>query len=150
MTDATLLFFASVLFVFGTLLGALVVIVLGIAIVALATVVVPQGMEYTLERFGRYVRTLAPGLFASAVAVRHDTLLVGLHHVDTRVAPCHEHQGNKKHRSFSAQPEQLDVVPQPLGKTRHPRHFNGPRGDIRTCRARRHRINSLNFAWWTG
>ena len=26
---------------------------------------------------GRYARTLAPGLFASAVAVRHDTLLVG-------------------------------------------------------------------------
>ncbi len=46
----------------GFTVFAIVIIVLGIVIVAMATVVVPQGMEYTLERFGRYVRTLTPGL----------------------------------------------------------------------------------------
>jgi regulator of protease activity HflC (stomatin/prohibitin superfamily) len=41
---------------------ALTIIVLGVAIVALAVTVVPQGMEFTVERFGRYTRTLSPGL----------------------------------------------------------------------------------------
>jgi regulator of protease activity HflC (stomatin/prohibitin superfamily) len=41
---------------------ALTIIVLGVAIVALAVTVVPQGTECTVERFGRYIRTLAPGL----------------------------------------------------------------------------------------
>jgi len=46
----------------GFTIFAIVIIVLGIVVVSMATVVVPQGMEYTLERFGRYVRTLTPGL----------------------------------------------------------------------------------------
>jgi regulator of protease activity HflC (stomatin/prohibitin superfamily) len=41
---------------------ALTIIVLGLIIVALGVKVVPQGMEFTVERFGRYIRTLAPGL----------------------------------------------------------------------------------------
>ncbi|WP_142849080.1 SPFH domain-containing protein [Telmatospirillum sp. J64-1] len=38
------------------------IIVLGVVLVGLGVKVVPQGMEYTVERFGRYVRTLRPGL----------------------------------------------------------------------------------------
>ena len=41
---------------------AIALIVLGVAIVALAAKVVPQGTEVTVERFGRYIRTLGPGL----------------------------------------------------------------------------------------
>ena len=41
---------------------ALTIIVLGLIIVALGVKVVPQGMEFTVERFGRYIRTLPPGL----------------------------------------------------------------------------------------
>lgn len=41
---------------------ATALIVLGVAIVALAVKVVPQGTEVTVERFGRYIRTLGPGL----------------------------------------------------------------------------------------
>ncbi|HLN22924.1 MAG TPA: SPFH domain-containing protein [Patescibacteria group bacterium] len=41
---------------------ALTIIILGLIIVALGVKVVPQGMEFTVERFGRYIRTLAPGL----------------------------------------------------------------------------------------
>ncbi|MEO5375799.1 MAG: SPFH/Band 7/PHB domain protein [Alphaproteobacteria bacterium] len=41
---------------------AVVVVVLVFVIVALAVKVVPQGLEYTIERFGRYIRTLSPGL----------------------------------------------------------------------------------------
>jgi regulator of protease activity HflC (stomatin/prohibitin superfamily) len=41
-----------------------VLVVVGIAVVfvAMGVTTVPQGMEYTVERFGRYMRTLAPGL----------------------------------------------------------------------------------------
>ena len=39
-----------------------VVIVLAIALVFMGVKTVPQGFEYTVERFGRYTRTLAPGL----------------------------------------------------------------------------------------
>src|SRR5688500_16170530 len=35
---------------------------LGVILVAKGVKVVPQGMEYTVERFGRYTQTLKPGL----------------------------------------------------------------------------------------
>lgn len=41
---------------------ALFILVLGIILVFMAARMVPQGMEYTLERFGRYKRTMKPGL----------------------------------------------------------------------------------------
>jgi len=44
----------------GTLVIALVV--LAVAIVWMGAKVVPQGMQYTVERFGRYTKTLSPGL----------------------------------------------------------------------------------------
>jgi regulator of protease activity HflC (stomatin/prohibitin superfamily) len=40
---------------------AIALVVLAVIFVAAASVVVRQGREYTLERFGRYVRTLKPG-----------------------------------------------------------------------------------------
>jgi regulator of protease activity HflC (stomatin/prohibitin superfamily) len=49
-------------FIGGFTIFAIVIIVLGIVVVSMATVQVPQGREYTLERFGRYIRTLTPGL----------------------------------------------------------------------------------------
>lgn len=41
---------------------AIVIFVFAIIFAVLAIKTVPQGMEYTLERFGRYSRTLPPGL----------------------------------------------------------------------------------------
>lgn len=41
---------------------ALVVPILAINLVVLGAKRVPQGTEYTVERFGRYTRTLRPGL----------------------------------------------------------------------------------------
>lgn len=41
---------------------ALALVVLGLILVFLGIKVVPQGYEFTVERFGRYTRTLAPGL----------------------------------------------------------------------------------------
>ncbi len=41
---------------------AIVFILLALWIVKSAIVIVPQGFEYTVERFGRYTRTLRPGL----------------------------------------------------------------------------------------
>jgi len=38
------------------------ILVLAVALVAMGVKSVPQGMEYTVERFGRYTRTLRPGL----------------------------------------------------------------------------------------
>src|SRR5689334_7034005 len=38
------------------------VIVLGLAVVYAGAKTVPQGQEWTVERFGRYMRTLRPGL----------------------------------------------------------------------------------------
>jgi regulator of protease activity HflC (stomatin/prohibitin superfamily) len=38
------------------------ILVLAIALVVLGAKRVPQGMEYTIERFGRYTKTLRPGL----------------------------------------------------------------------------------------
>ena len=43
-------------------LFAVAVLVLAIVIVVLGAKRVPQGMEYTVERFGRYTKTLRPGL----------------------------------------------------------------------------------------
>jgi regulator of protease activity HflC (stomatin/prohibitin superfamily) len=40
----------------------LVLLVLFIALLAAGVKVVPQGWNYTVERFGRYTRTLRPGL----------------------------------------------------------------------------------------
>jgi regulator of protease activity HflC (stomatin/prohibitin superfamily) len=40
----------------------LVVVALGVLLVLLGVKVVPQGFEFTVERFGRYIRTLPPGL----------------------------------------------------------------------------------------
>jgi regulator of protease activity HflC (stomatin/prohibitin superfamily) len=37
-------------------------VVLAVVLVFMGAKTVPQGMEYTIERFGRYTRTLAPGL----------------------------------------------------------------------------------------
>jgi len=41
---------------------ALVFIALAVYLVKSAVIIVPQGYEYTVERFGRYTRTLRPGL----------------------------------------------------------------------------------------
>ncbi|CCQ72235.1 SPFH domain-containing protein [Magnetospira sp. QH-2] len=41
---------------------AVFILILAVVIVVLSVKVVPQGLEYTVERFGRYTRTLAPGL----------------------------------------------------------------------------------------
>ncbi|HBA32832.1 MAG TPA: paraslipin [Gammaproteobacteria bacterium] len=41
---------------------ALIVVILAVVIIFFGVVTVPQGMEYTIERFGRYIRTLGPGL----------------------------------------------------------------------------------------
>ncbi|MEP4190772.1 MAG: SPFH domain-containing protein, partial [Sneathiella sp.] len=38
------------------------IVVLAIVIVFMGVTVVPQGFQYTVERFGRYTRSLAPGL----------------------------------------------------------------------------------------
>jgi regulator of protease activity HflC (stomatin/prohibitin superfamily) len=38
------------------------ILVLAVVLVAMGVKSVPQGMEYTVERFGRYTRTLRPGL----------------------------------------------------------------------------------------
>ncbi|WP_259782872.1 SPFH domain-containing protein [Aestuariispira ectoiniformans] len=38
------------------------IVVLAILLVFMAVKVVPQGMEYTVERFGKYTKTLTPGL----------------------------------------------------------------------------------------
>ena len=54
-----------------------VLVILGLALVTvfMGVKVVPQGREYTVERFGRYMRTLSPGLhvitpFVEAVGAR--------------------------------------------------------------------------------
>jgi len=46
----------------GFAIFVLVVVVLALVIVAMGVKSVPQGTEYTVERFGRYTRTLRPGL----------------------------------------------------------------------------------------
>src|SRR5699024_5211719 len=44
------------------LVALLVLVVLALIFAFSAIKIVPQGYEYTVERFGRYTRTLAPGL----------------------------------------------------------------------------------------
>jgi regulator of protease activity HflC (stomatin/prohibitin superfamily) len=45
----------------NTMIWAVVVAVLGLTIVRTSVIIVRQGFEYTLERFGRYAKTLRPG-----------------------------------------------------------------------------------------
>ena len=40
----------------------LVVVILGVILVVMGAKTVPQGQQFTVERFGRYTRTLSPGL----------------------------------------------------------------------------------------
>jgi regulator of protease activity HflC (stomatin/prohibitin superfamily) len=46
----------------GSVLFAIAILILAVVILAMGVVTVPQGREYTVERFGRYTRTLRPGL----------------------------------------------------------------------------------------
>ncbi len=46
----------------GFAVFAIAVVVLAIALILMGAKAVPQGMEYTVERFGRYTVTLRPGL----------------------------------------------------------------------------------------
>jgi regulator of protease activity HflC (stomatin/prohibitin superfamily) len=41
---------------------ALAIVILAVAILSMGVKIVPQGTEYTVERFGRYTATLKPGL----------------------------------------------------------------------------------------
>ncbi|MGH9805717.1 MAG: SPFH domain-containing protein, partial [Terriglobia bacterium] len=47
---------------FGFDIFVLALVVLFIAVLAAGVKIVPQGWNYTVERFGRYIRTLRPGL----------------------------------------------------------------------------------------
>lgn len=47
---------------FGFQEFVLIILVLAVALVIMGVKSVPQGMEYTVERFGRYTKTLRPGL----------------------------------------------------------------------------------------
>ena len=47
---------------FGFQAFVIFILVLAVALVAMGVKSVPQGMEYTVERFGRYTKTLRPGL----------------------------------------------------------------------------------------
>ena len=46
----------------GFLIFVIAVAILAVILVVMSVKAVPQGMEWTVERFGRYVRTLKPGL----------------------------------------------------------------------------------------
>ncbi len=45
----------------NTMIWAIVVAVLGLTVVRTSVIIVRQGFEFTLERFGRYAKTLRPG-----------------------------------------------------------------------------------------
>ena len=45
-----------------TQIGIIIAVVMIVVVVLKAVKAVPQGMEYTVERFGRYTKTLRPGL----------------------------------------------------------------------------------------
>jgi len=45
----------------NTMIWAIVVAILGLTVVRTSVIIVRQGFEYTLERFGRYAKTLRPG-----------------------------------------------------------------------------------------
>ncbi len=46
----------------GSTIFFIVFVVLGLAVVFMGVKIVPQGMEYPVERFGKYTKTLKPGL----------------------------------------------------------------------------------------
>ena len=46
----------------GFLITSLTIVAFAIAFVSMGIAIVPQGFAYTVERFGRYTRTLEPGL----------------------------------------------------------------------------------------
>ena len=48
--------------IFGSSTFAIIFVLLGIIVVFKAAVVVPQGWNYTIERFGQFTRTFSPGL----------------------------------------------------------------------------------------
>ena len=48
--------------IFGSATFVIVLVVLGLIVILQAIRVVPQGYNFTVERFGRYTRTLQPGL----------------------------------------------------------------------------------------
>ncbi|MGH6914936.1 MAG: SPFH domain-containing protein, partial [Geminicoccales bacterium] len=59
----------------GFMLAVLVVVAMAVVFVSMGVKAVPQGAEYTVERFGRYMRTLTPGLhvitpFAERIGAR--------------------------------------------------------------------------------
>jgi regulator of protease activity HflC (stomatin/prohibitin superfamily) len=47
---------------FGFQEFVILILVLAVVLVAMGVKSIPQGSEYTVERFGRYTRTLRPGL----------------------------------------------------------------------------------------
>ncbi len=47
---------------FGFDIFVLALLILFVVLVTTAVKIVPQGWNYTVERFGRYTRTLRPGL----------------------------------------------------------------------------------------
>jgi len=46
----------------GSTIFVIVLLLVAIAIVFMGVKAIPQGYQYTVERFGRYTRTLSPGL----------------------------------------------------------------------------------------
>ena len=63
--NATVEVFMDIAAALGTnapLVALLVFVVLAVVILRGAVIVVPQGYEWTVERFGRYTGTLKPGL----------------------------------------------------------------------------------------
>ena len=46
----------------GSTIFVIVLAIFAIVIVSSTVKIVPQGNEFTVERFGRYIRTLTPGL----------------------------------------------------------------------------------------
>lgn len=46
----------------GLGIAVLVVLVFVVLALLMSIISVPQGMEYTVERFGKYTRTITPGL----------------------------------------------------------------------------------------
>jgi regulator of protease activity HflC (stomatin/prohibitin superfamily) len=47
---------------FGLNIFVIALLILFIAVIAAGVKIVPQGYNFTIERFGRYTRTLRPGL----------------------------------------------------------------------------------------
>ena len=67
----------------GFLIFVIAVAILAVILVVMSVKAVPQGMEWTVERFGRYVRTLKPGLnvirpVIDSIGARMNMILAGL------------------------------------------------------------------------